>query len=61
MFTPGGDSSQMVRFPVFDDTINEYTKGFIIVLDANETQTQVSFNPALRTTLGRINDNDRKQ
>ena len=63
VFRPGGPSSQMVQFPVFDDTVNEYIEGFIIVLDVDEPQTdssQVSLNPELRTTLGRINDNDRK-
>ena len=64
VFRPGGPTSQMVQFPVFDDAVNEAAEGFIIVLDIDEFQTdrsQISFTENLRTTLGRINDNDRKQ
>ena len=63
VFRPGGPTSQMVQFPVFDDVVSEETEGFIIVLDVDEPQTdrnQVLFNAGMRTTLGKINDNDRK-
>ena len=56
--------SQIVQFPVFDDAVDEAAEGFIIVLDADEPLTmsnQVAFTSNLRTTLGRIIDNDRKQ
>ena len=64
MFTPGGPSSQLVQFPVFDDAIDEESEGFIILLDVDEFQTDrglVFFAECLRVALGRINDNDRKQ
>ena len=66
VFRAGGPVSQCqtVKFPVFDDTVDEATEGFIIVLDADEPLTmsnQVAFTRNLRTTLGRINDNDRRQ
>ena len=66
MFTPGGElrRSITVDFPVFDDDVDEAPEGFIIVLDADEPLTmrsEVAFTENLRTTLGRINDDDRKQ
>ena len=63
VFTPEGPTSQTVQFPVFDDSINEETEGFIIVLDIDESKPnrgKIEFEDKLRTTLGRINDNDRK-
>ena len=65
VFRAGGpvSQSQTVNFPVFDDAVDEAPEGFIIVLDADEPLTmrsQVAFTRNLRTTLGRINDNDRK-
>ena len=66
VFFPAGVSnmtSQKVSFPIYDDTIDEEQEGFIIVLyhDTNLTSIDVAFTPDLRTTLGRINDDDRKQ
>ena len=63
MFRPGGPTSQTVNFTVFDDAVDEAQEGFIIVLDADEptNSSQVFFTRNLRTTLGRIDDNDRKQ
>lgn len=61
---PGGLTSQTVDFPVFDDVVDEAPEGFIIVLDADEPLTpssQVLFTRNLRTTLGRINDDDHKK
>ena len=57
----GVGAEQRVDFPVFDDHIDEYTEGFIIVLDVDRLQTDVNvvFTPNLRTTLGRICDDDR--
>ena len=63
LFFPAGSNipSQMVSFPIFDDAINELPEGFIIVLYRdNQTTIDVAFTPNLRTTLGRINDNDRE-
>ena len=65
VFFPAGSSnmaSQRVSFPIFDDTVNELQEGFIIVLyrDDNLTSIEVAFTPNLRTTLGRINDDDRE-
>ena len=55
-------AERSVSFPVFDDSIDEEAEGFIIVLypDTNLTSIEVAFTPNLRTTLGRINDNDRE-
>ena len=66
VFRAGGpvSQSQTVDFPVFDDAVDEVVEGFIIVLDADEPLTmsnQVAFIRNLRTALGRIIDNDRKQ
>ena len=66
VFFPAGVSnmtSQEVSFSIYDDTIDEEQEGFIIVLyrDTNLTSIEVAFTPDLRTTLGRINDDDRKQ
>ena len=57
----GVDTHRFVDFPVFDDVIDEDPEGFIIVLDVDWTLTtaRVSFTPNLRTTLGRIFDDDR--
>ena len=51
---------RFVDFPVFDDVTDEDPEGFIIVLDVDWslTTTNVSFTPNLRTTLGRIFDDD---
>ena len=59
----GNGASRSVSFPINDDTIDEEPEGFIIVLyrDTGLTSIDVAFTPNLRTTLGRINDNDRKQ
>ena len=56
-------AEQSVSFAIYDDTVNEEPEGFIIVLyrDTNLTSIEVAFTPNLRTTLGRINDNDREQ
>ena len=45
-----------------DDAIDEEPEGFIIVLyrDDSLTSIEVAFTPNLRTTLGRINDDDRE-
>ena len=58
----GNSVSQSVSFPIMDDTITEEPEGFIIVLyrDTNLTSIEVAFTPNLRTTLGRINDDDRE-
>ena len=66
MFTPGGPTMQSINvfFPVFDDAVDEAQEGFIIVLDADEPLTmrsEVAFTRSLRTTLARINDDDRKE
>ena len=47
---------------MFDDNIDEYVEGFILVLDVDTTQTSfgVSFTPSKQTALVRIYDNDRK-
>ena len=52
---------KFVDFPVFDDVVDEDPEGFIIVLDVDRTLTtaNVSFTSKLRTTLGRIFDDDR--
>ena len=57
----GVDTHRFVEFPVFDDVADEDLEGFIIVLDVDRTLTtaNVSFTPNLRTTLGRIFDDDR--
>ena len=57
----GVGAERRVDFPVFDDVIDEDPEGFIIVLDVdrNLTDVAVAFTPNLRTTLGRINDDDR--
>ena len=56
----GANAERRVDFPVFDDVVNEESEGFIIVLDVdrNLTDVAVAFTPNLRTTLGRINDDD---
>ena len=61
-FPAGSRASKGVSFPIFDDTIDEEPEGFIIVLyrDDNLTSIEVAFTPNLRTTLGRINDDDRE-
>ena len=58
----GTSASQRVSFTIMDDAIDEEPEGFIIVLyrDDNLTSIEVAFTPNLRTTLGRINDNDRQ-
>ena len=58
----GSMASQRVSFPIMDDAIDEEPEGFIIVLyrDDNLTSINVTFTPNLRTTLGRINDDDRE-
>ena len=55
-------AEQSVYFIINDDTIHEDPEGFIIVLyrDTNLTSIEVAFTPNLRTTLARINDNDRE-
>ena len=55
-------AEQSMSFPINDDTIDEDPEGFIIVLyrDTNLTSIEVTFTPNLRTTLARINDNDRE-
>ena len=55
-------TEQSVSFQIYDDTIDEDPEGFIIVLyrDNNLTSIEVAFTPNRRTTLGRINDNDRE-
>ena len=57
----GVNAERRVDFPVFDDVGNEEYEGFIIVLDVdrNLTDVAVAFTPNLRTTLDRINDDDR--
>ena len=57
----GVGAERRVDFPVFDDGVDEDPEGFIIVLDVdrNLTDIAVAFTPNLRTTLGRINDDDR--
>ena len=57
----GVDAERRVDFPVFDDVADEDPEGFIIVLDVdrNLTDFAVAFTPNLRTTLGRIKDDDR--
>ena len=57
----GVDAERRVDFPVFDDVADEDPEGFIIVLDVdrNLTDVAVAFTPNLRTTLGRIKDDDR--
>ena len=59
--SPNG-AERSVSFSVFDDAIDEEPEGFIVVLypDTNLTSIEVAFTLNLRTTLGRINDNDRK-
>ena len=64
MFFPansGVGAEQRVGFPVFDDVVDEDSEGFIIVLDVDRelTNVAVAFTPNLRTTLGRISDDDR--
>ena len=64
MFFPansGVDTQRRVDFPVFDDVVDEDPEGFIIVLDVdrNLTDVAVTFTPNLRTTLCKINDDDR--
>ena len=64
VFFPANSSvgaERRVDFPVFDDVVDEDPEGFIIVLDvdSNLTNVTVAFTPYLRTTLGRINDDDR--
>ena len=56
----GVGEARHVDFPVFDDVVDEDPEGFIIVLDVdrNLTDFAVAFTPNLRTTLGRINDDD---
>ena len=58
----GTGASQRVSFPILDDTIDEEPEAFIIVLyrDDNLTSVVIAFTPNLRTTLGRINDDDRE-
>ena len=56
-------ASIAVNIPVFDDSIQESTEGFIIVLDVNTSLTwssQVAFARNLRTALVMIIDRDRK-
>ena len=56
-------ASIAVNIPVLDDSIQESTEGFIIVLDVNTSLTwssQVAFTRNLRTALVKIIDNDRK-
>ena len=65
MFFPANspiETERSISFPIFDDAIDEEREGFIIVLyrDTNLTSIEVAFTPNLRTTLGRINDNDRE-
>ena len=57
----GANAERRVDFPVFNDAVDEAPEGFIIVLDVdrNLTDVAVAFTPNLRTTLGRINDEDR--
>ena len=57
----GPDAERRVDFPVFDDVVDEDPEGFIMVLDVdrNLTDVAVAFTPNLRTTLGRIKDDDR--
>ena len=57
----GVGETRHVDFPVFDDVVDEDPEGFIIVLDVdrNLTDFAVAFTPNLRTTLGRIKDDDR--
>ena len=58
----GVGTEMVVNFPVIDDIINEDPEGFIIVLDVDMARTavDVAFTSNLRTTLGRINDDDRE-
>ena len=58
----GTGASQRVSIPIMDDAIDEEPEGFIIVLyrDDNLTSIELAFTPNLRTTLGRINDDDCK-
>ena len=58
----GNSASQRVSIPIMDDAIDEEPEGFIIVLyrDTNLTSIEVAFTPNLRTTIGRINDDDRE-
>ena len=65
MFFPANspiEAERSISFSIFDDAIDEEPEGFIIVLyrDANLTSIEIAFTPNLRTTLGRINDNDRE-
>ena len=57
----GVNAEEYVDFPVFNDAVDEDPEGFIIVLDVdrNLTDVAVAFTRNLRTTLGRINDEDR--
>ena len=57
----GVGTEERVDFPVFDDVVDEDPEGFIIVLDVDRSLTNVNvfFTPNLRTTLGRISDDDR--
>ena len=67
MFPAGSKegSIQTVAIEVFDDDIDEYPEGFILVLDVNTSLTafSVSFTAlggGRRTALVIINDDDRK-
>ena len=61
MFPAGSKegSIRTVAIEVFDDDIDEYPEGFILVLDVDTSG--VRFTPSRRTALVRINDDDRKR
>ena len=66
LFFPANSSKneeRSVSFSINNDTIDEETEGFIVVLyrDTNLTFIEVVFTPSRRTTLVRIFDDDGEQ
>ena len=61
-FSPGSAEGSILSVPidVLDDSIDEYTEGFILVLDVDKSLTvaDVAFTPSKRTVLVKIYDND---
>ena len=64
MFPAGSEkgSIRSVAIEVFDDDIDEYVDGFILVLDVDTTLTglSTSFTSSKRTALVNIHGDDRK-
>ena len=64
MFPAGSEkgSIRSVAIEVFDDDIDEYLEGYILILDVDTSQTALStsFIPSRRTALVNIYDDDRK-